>query len=122
MNVPEIKSAIQTLAMHKDLRETIYVTLKQDGANLIAVVLAWCEGFEHADIDDDYHQGDCRICGKVARCDSAMREYLEDWDMPTDSNGDIFDTETSIENEHDIPNAIKFWEYCWGQIQDESMW
>ena len=42
-----------------------------------------------------------------------MSEYDIDWLMPADEDGEIIDTETSIESDADIDDAIKFWQKEW---------
>ena len=111
----KIKEQIEYLRDSRAFSTTCWVELCKTEYVTWAVVLGWVDGYETKDKDSDYVFSTLRICGKVAslRNNSVMSEYDIDWLMPADEDGEIIDTETSIESDADIDDAIKFWQKEW---------
>lgn len=65
----------------------------------LSVVLGWEDGYEEEDGLIQRQEGDTlwTLCGKVAyNVDDLQCDYDIDWYMPSDSNGDIYDTSMAI--------------------------
>lgn len=110
----DIKKTIQLLRDNpiKTLDETHIFQLAVDDFNRVwALVLAWQEDFEEIKDNNPYHNGDKRICMKVAykNKNSIMDEYDMDWFMP---HMKLFvdSCEVSIENEEGIDDRLDFME------------
>ena len=115
------KSAILNLAKTKDKEETHFIVLQNRNKIRWAIVVAWVPGFEEVNFtDDDFSDGEYRICAKVAYqpTNSLMQEYDIDWLMHYDEEtGDVDDTETTVGSYDDIDDVIN-WLICqWERIE-----
>ena len=105
----------------KELSTTTWVTLDNIDGKTFAVVFAWNDGFDNIKSDNPYINGEYRICGKIAFNDSYMKEYDMDWLMPWFENGDVCDTEVSLESDRALTNTISFWEDEWKKIKEDLL-
>lgn len=99
-----------------DTSTTAWIPLEEDKYGTWAIVFGWRDGFDD-ESDTPYKRNDCRLCGKVAFCksNSGLKEYEMDWDMPW-FDGEIYDTEVSLDCDGDVSSAIQYWESCWNDL------
>lgn len=119
-NIKEKIIALANEALkNEDHCGTWYYPLGVYNGNRWAIVFAWM------DYDDN---GDWALYGKMAYqpTNSLMQEYDIDWIMPSAENGDVYDTEIEIADEHgqlsvyDVEWIIKSWDRYRKEYLDET--
>lgn len=117
INTNEVHALLKEMVDFKDLSETKWIVLKQEGKKTWALVFGWQDGFDKENNPTPFQYETYRICGKIAYNDSTMKEYDIDWLMPYNPDTEsIWDTECSLEG-GDIANCCSFWEKEWNAIE-----
>lgn len=86
-----------------EYREGVYHTHPNEQG--FAIVIGWQDGYEKdKDLTQQEDGGEIwTLCGKVAyNCDDLQCDYDYDWYMPSDKEGDIYDTSIAIHSVEDI--------------------
>lgn len=100
ITIEDFKKGIEWASKNPDGCYFFKVGKTEDGKD-IALVLGHVEGYEEGE-KYQTKSGDTifTLCGKVAvNIDDLQCDYNYDWYMPWDENGDVFDSETAINDE-----------------------
>ena len=118
MDEKEIVSVVKGMVSRQNKNETCIVSLSHSTGKHWAIVFGWLDDFDEAYDDDGYKDGKYRICGKVAYNNSYGKEYAYDWKFPTDKDGNVYDTECSLDDFASLGPAIAWWDTCWEDIKN----
>lgn len=102
VSIKEFKNAIDTM-LNGYIDGVSYIPLgKTDDGKTIALVLGYELGYNDG---EDYQvkvgNNICTLCGKIAiNIDDLQCDYDFDWYMPSNKDGDIYDTSMALSKNH----------------------
>lgn len=106
VSIKQFKNAIDTM-LNGYIDGVSYITLdKTDDDKAIAIVIGWQDGYDDGEKwQVKYGDLTFTLCAKVAiNIDDLQCDYNFDWYMPSNKDGDIYDTDTALTGDykHDL--------------------
>lgn len=108
ISVKEFKNAINTMLENSYIDGVSYIPLdKTSDGKTIAIVIGWQDGYEEGEKWQVkmpmLNEKDLifTLCAKVAiNIDDLQCDYNFDWYMPSNKDGDVFDTDSALSGDY----------------------